>query len=187
MSFLSLMLFVDLGDVTEPPLKTTKLPVPGQLQAVMSREHTMPHLDPQTFPLSRPLPSTNTNKVPPHVNAVSSGTACILQRRKLELGEVTCQSQLGWQPTSSLPRAWLLSSAAQALPQQDDPSCSWTCAEQSPPHLLGFQFMRARVSRGIAALLIFPPKLPGVRHPLLSVPAHLPTWGRLLCAKYSQA
>lgn len=66
---------------------------------------------------------------------------------------------------------------AQALSQQNDWLRSWPCAEQSPPHLLGFQFMRTRVSKGIAALLIFPPQLPGVRHPLLSVPAHLPTGG----------
>lgn len=68
---MSLTLFVDLGDVTEPSLKTIKLPVTGQLQAVVSREHTEPDLDPHTFPFSGSLPSTNTNTSPPRVNGMS--------------------------------------------------------------------------------------------------------------------
>lgn len=71
MSVLSLTLFVDFGDVTEPSLKTIKLLVTGQLQVVMSREHTVPNLDPHSFPFSGSLPSTNTNKVPSPLNAVS--------------------------------------------------------------------------------------------------------------------
>lgn len=45
-------------------LKITELSVTGQLQAVMSREHTVPDLEPILFHLVGHLPSTNTGKVP---------------------------------------------------------------------------------------------------------------------------
>lgn len=106
--------------------------------------------------------------------SASSAIAFILRRRKLELGEVTGPSQLGWQLTSSLHRAWLLFHSRMADFR------SWTRAEQSPPHLLGFQFMRELQPCSFSL-----PSSQGCCTP--SAFPHTSPHGHLLCAKYSGA